>query len=79
QTRKVKVKRIAPTIDARTRTIEIIADVDNQDRRLLVGMLAEVVYGQGDSAKSGAAASDDDADDEQGPERALRAEKEAAR
>ena len=46
QSRKVRVKRIAPTIDARTRTIEIVADVDNKDRRLLVGMLAEVVYGE---------------------------------
>jgi RND family efflux transporter MFP subunit len=80
QTRKVKVKRIAPTIDARTRTIEIIADVDNHDRRLLVGMLAEVMYGEDASAKSGAAASDGDGnDDEQDAERALRAEKEAAR
>jgi multidrug efflux pump subunit AcrA (membrane-fusion protein) len=47
QTRKVTVKRIAPTIDARTRTIEIVADIDNSDRRLLVGMLAEVTYGDG--------------------------------
>ena len=52
QTLAVKVKRIAPTIDARTRTIEIIADIDNRDRRLLVGMLAEVVYG--DAQKKGA-------------------------
>lgn len=44
--RKLRVKRIAPTIDARTRTIEIVADVDNQDRRLLSGMLAEVSYDQ---------------------------------
>jgi len=78
QTRRVKVKRIAPTIDARTRTIEIIADVDNQDRRLLVGMLAEVVYGAGETAKSGAAASDGD-QAEPSPERALRADKEASR
>jgi RND family efflux transporter MFP subunit len=44
QSRTVRVKRIAPTIDARTRTIEIVADVDNKDHRLLSGMLAEVVY-----------------------------------
>jgi RND family efflux transporter MFP subunit len=49
QTRSVRVKRIAPTIDAQTRTIEIIADVDNRDRRLLVGMLAEVAYGDGET------------------------------
>jgi RND family efflux transporter MFP subunit len=44
QSRKVRVKRISPTIDARTRTIEIVADIDNHDRRLLSGMLAEVAY-----------------------------------
>jgi multidrug efflux pump subunit AcrA (membrane-fusion protein) len=44
QSRRVRVKRIAPTIDARTRTIEIVGDVDNKDHRLLSGMLAEVVY-----------------------------------
>lgn len=60
QSRKVKVKRIAPTIDARTRTIEIIADIDNHDRRLLVGMLAEVAYGEA-AAKAGAAEASDPA------------------
>jgi RND family efflux transporter MFP subunit len=80
QTRTVKVKRIAPTIDARTRTIEIIADVDNKDRRLLVGMLAEVMYGDGSAAKSSAAAKSGTVKNEQqDAERALRAEKEAAR
>jgi RND family efflux transporter MFP subunit len=44
ETRKVRVQRIAPTIDARTRTIEIVAAVDNQDHRLKAGMLAEVTY-----------------------------------
>jgi RND family efflux transporter MFP subunit len=44
ESRKVKVKRIAPTIDSRTRTIEVVADVDNRDHRLLSGMLVEVVY-----------------------------------
>jgi RND family efflux transporter MFP subunit len=42
--RQVSVKRIAPTVDPRTRTIEIIADVDNHDHRLLAGMLVEVAY-----------------------------------
>jgi RND family efflux transporter MFP subunit len=42
--RQVNVKRIAPTVDSRTRTIEIIADVDNRDHRLLAGMMAEVSY-----------------------------------
>jgi RND family efflux transporter MFP subunit len=45
ETRKVKVKRIAPTVDLRTRTIEIIAAVDNKDHRLKAGMMAQVAYG----------------------------------
>jgi RND family efflux transporter MFP subunit len=43
--RDVKIKRIAPTVDPRTRTIEIVADVENRDHRLLAGMLVEVSYG----------------------------------
>ena len=44
--RDVKVKRIAPTVDPRTRTIEVVAELDNSDHRLLAGMLVEVSYGQ---------------------------------
>ena len=44
ETRRVRIKRIAPTVDPRTRTIEIVADVDNADHRLKAGMLAEVAY-----------------------------------
>jgi cobalt-zinc-cadmium efflux system membrane fusion protein len=44
QSRRVRVKRIAPTVDARTRTIEIVAELDNRDRKLKAGMLAEVAY-----------------------------------
>lgn len=44
--RRVKVKRISPTVDPRNRTIEVVADVDNKDHRLLGGMLAEVEYAQ---------------------------------
>jgi RND family efflux transporter MFP subunit len=44
--RRVRVKRIAPTVDARNRTIEIVSDIDNKDHRLLSGMMAEVSYGQ---------------------------------
>jgi len=55
ETRKVKVKRIAPTVDARSRTIEIIAAVDNKDHRLKAGMMVEVAYGQ-DGATPEAAA-----------------------
>ena len=45
ETRTVRVKRIAPTVDPRTRTIEIVAEVENGDHRLKAGMLAEVAYG----------------------------------
>jgi RND family efflux transporter MFP subunit len=41
-TREVKVKRINPTIDPRTRTVEVVADVDNAKSELKVGMLVEV-------------------------------------
>jgi RND family efflux transporter MFP subunit len=40
--RRVKVKRVNPAIDPRTRTVEVVADVDNADGKLKVGMLAEV-------------------------------------
>lgn len=42
--RTVKVKRIAPVVDARTRTIEVVADLPNADHQLKAGMLAEVAY-----------------------------------
>jgi RND family efflux transporter MFP subunit len=41
-TRNVKVKRVNPTIDQRTRTVEVVADVDNANSELKVGMLVEV-------------------------------------
>jgi RND family efflux transporter MFP subunit len=41
-TRDVPVKRINPTIDPRTRTVEVVADVANRDKKLRVGMLVEV-------------------------------------
>ena len=44
--RDVKVKRIAPTVDPRTRTIEVVAELENADHHLLAGMLVEVSYGQ---------------------------------
>jgi RND family efflux transporter MFP subunit len=44
ETRSVTIARIAPTVDARTRTIEIVAEVPNADHRLKAGMLAEVAY-----------------------------------
>jgi RND family efflux transporter MFP subunit len=44
ETRPVTIKRIAPTVDVRTRTIEIVAEIPNSDHRLKAGMLAEVAY-----------------------------------
>jgi RND family efflux transporter MFP subunit len=45
--RIVKIRRINPTVDIRTRTVEIVADVDNADGRLRSGMLAEVALQDG--------------------------------
>jgi RND family efflux transporter MFP subunit len=53
QSRRVKIARIAPTVDARTRTIEIVAEVDNRDHRLKAGMLVEVTYGAGEADAAG--------------------------
>ena len=41
-TREAKVVRIQPTVDPMTRTIEIVADVDNSDNLLRPGMYVEV-------------------------------------
>jgi multidrug efflux pump subunit AcrA (membrane-fusion protein) len=40
--REAKVVRIQPTVDPMTRTIEIVADVDNKDNLLRPGMYVEV-------------------------------------
>ncbi|HVW26741.1 MAG TPA: efflux RND transporter periplasmic adaptor subunit [Polyangiaceae bacterium] len=40
--RTVQVKRINPTLDPRTRTVQVVADVDNADGKLKVGMFVEV-------------------------------------
>jgi multidrug efflux pump subunit AcrA (membrane-fusion protein) len=37
-----KIVRIQPTVDPITRTIEIVADVDNKDNKLRPGMYVEV-------------------------------------
>jgi RND family efflux transporter MFP subunit len=44
-TRPAKVVRVNPTIDARTRTIEVIAALDNPDLLLRPGLLAEIELG----------------------------------
>ncbi len=43
-TRRVVIKRVNPAVDPRTRTVEIVADIDNADRSLRPGMLAEVSF-----------------------------------
>jgi len=42
--RDVKVKRVNPSVDPRSRTIEVVADLDNEDHKLKPGMLVEVRY-----------------------------------
>ena len=48
--RTVQIKRINPTLDPRTRTVEVVADVDNADGKLKVGMLVEVGLAQAQAA-----------------------------
>lgn len=52
-TREVKVKRVNPTIDQRTRTVEVVADVDNAASELKVGMLVEVANPDATAGPSG--------------------------
>jgi RND family efflux transporter MFP subunit len=42
ETRTVKITRVTPTIDPRTRTVEVIVNIDNSDGKLKSGMLAEI-------------------------------------
>jgi RND family efflux transporter MFP subunit len=51
--RVTKVKRINPAIDVATRTVEVVADLDNKDQSLKPGMLADVRLG---SAAAGSVA-----------------------
>ena len=41
-TREVKIVRINPRVDPRTRTVEVIAELANKDFLLKPGMLAEI-------------------------------------
>ncbi len=52
--RRVIIKRIAPIVDPRTRTIEIVADLDNRGHALRAGMLAEVAYDPAEQKEVGA-------------------------
>ncbi len=44
--REAKVSRIQPAVDARTRTVEVVADIPNPDGALRSGLLAEVEVGE---------------------------------
>jgi RND family efflux transporter MFP subunit len=44
-TREARIVRIQPAVDARTRTIELIAEISNKDMLLRPGLLAEVELG----------------------------------
>jgi RND family efflux transporter MFP subunit len=54
----VPIERINPSVDARTRTLEIVAVVDNAAGKLRSGMLAEVSFGEA-AADAGAVAAED--------------------
>jgi RND family efflux transporter MFP subunit len=53
--RIVAVKRINPTVDVATRTVEVIAEIDNADQGLKPGMMAQVALAEDSSELSTAA------------------------
>jgi RND family efflux transporter MFP subunit len=54
----VPIERINPSVDARTRTLEIVAILDNAAGKLRSGMLAEVSFGQASADAGDVAAKD---------------------
>lgn len=56
-TREATVVRISPNVDPQTRTIEVIAEIPNQDGQLKAGMLAELEIGNEPAAAAPAPAS----------------------
>ncbi len=44
--RSAKIARIQPSVDARTRTVEVVAEIPNPDGALRSGLLAEVELGE---------------------------------
>lgn len=52
--RTTSVKRINPAVDALTRTVEVVAELENADGLLKPGMLAEVEFGAGDAGATAA-------------------------
>jgi RND family efflux transporter MFP subunit len=51
-TRQAKVSRINPSVDSRTRTVEVVADLPNADGALKSGLLAEVELGANERAEA---------------------------
>jgi RND family efflux transporter MFP subunit len=51
--REAKVSRINPAVDARTRTVEVIASIPNKDNTLKSGLLAQVKMGQMGQSQTG--------------------------
>jgi RND family efflux transporter MFP subunit len=47
--RQAKVTRISPAVDARTRTVEVVAEIPNRDGALKSGLLASVSLGSSDA------------------------------
>lgn len=45
-TREAKITRVSPSVDPRTRTVEVVANIDNKDGALKSGMLAVVELGE---------------------------------
>jgi len=52
--RTTPVKRVNPSIDALTRTVEVVAELDNADGKLKPGMLVEIDFGDADAGTAGA-------------------------
>jgi len=53
--RSAKIQRVNPTVDPRTRTLEVVAMIDNADRALRPGLLVEIDYGSNNNNTAGSA------------------------
>ncbi len=56
-TRSAKIERLSPTVDERTRTVEVVAIVDNGDESLKAGMLVRMALPKAPAAAASAAGS----------------------
>jgi multidrug efflux pump subunit AcrA (membrane-fusion protein) len=50
-TRSAPIARLSPSVDARTRTVEVIAVLDNGDESLKAGMLVRVDFPESGEAR----------------------------